>query len=74
MKHKLEALMEIEGYRDFEHLYKECEWGNRVGVPAICMNEDCEYVEDMEPDQDEGWCPECRANTLKSAYILAGII
>jgi hypothetical protein len=28
----------------------------------------------MEPDQRRGWCDECRANTMKSALILAGVI
>ena len=42
--------------------------------PAICMNEDCDYVCEMEPDQDRGWCDECSTNTIKSALVLAGII
>ena len=71
---KLETLMEIEGFKTFEELYNDAEYGMRVGVPAICMNDDCDYAQDMEPDQDEGWCSECGTNTLKSAYILKGII
>lgn len=73
---KFETLMEQEGYDDkIEFLEEECMgFGMRIGVPAICMNEGCEYSQDMEPDQDRGWCPECEANTLASALILAGII
>ena len=71
---KLQTLMEIEGFESLEDLMSDCEFGMRVGVPAICMNDDCEYSEDMEPDQDRGWCEECQTNSLKSAYILAGII
>jgi hypothetical protein len=38
------------------------------------MNEDCNFACEMEPDQTEGWCDECRANTMKSAPVLAGLI
>lgn len=42
--------------------------------PAICMNPDCDYTTDMEPDQDRGWCEVCGTNTVKSALVLAGVI
>ena len=75
---KLKELMEAEGYEDLnefaEYLMSDCEFGARCGVPAICMNDDCSYMEDMEPDQNKGWCPECETNTLASAYILMGVI
>jgi len=38
------------------------------------MTEGCSYTCEMEPDQDRGWCEECRSNTMKSALILAGVI
>ena len=41
-------------------------------APAICTN--CDYTTDMEPDQDRGWCECCGANTVKSAFVLAGMI
>lgn len=41
-------------------------------VPAICI--DCDCVTDMEPDQTEGYCPECERNTVVSCLVLAGII
>ena len=74
MASKLDTLLEIEGFSSFEELYEDAEYGMRVGVPAICSNEGCDYTQDMEPDQDAGWCEECQANTLKSAYVLMGII
>ena len=43
-------------------------------APAICINSDCDYTTDMEPDQDRGWCEECETNTVQSCLILAGII
>jgi hypothetical protein len=42
--------------------------------PAICMNEDCDFTCEMEPDQDAGYCEECRTNSMHSALILAGLI
>jgi hypothetical protein len=42
-------------------------------VPAICMREGCSYICEMEPDQTRGWCPECEANSMKSALVLAGV-
>jgi hypothetical protein len=38
------------------------------------MNPDCSYTEDLEPDQEEGWCPECKTNTMKSGLVLARVI
>jgi hypothetical protein len=38
------------------------------------MTEGCSYTCEMEPDQDRGWCEECRSNAVKSALILAGVI
>jgi hypothetical protein len=42
--------------------------------PAICANPDCAYTAEMEPDQDRGYCEECRANTMVAAPVLAGLI
>jgi hypothetical protein len=42
--------------------------------PGICMNKDCNYSTDVEPDQDKGYCEECGTNTVKSASLLLGII
>jgi hypothetical protein len=38
------------------------------------MNEDCDFTCEMEPDQTEGWCDECRTNTMVAAPILSGLI
>lgn len=71
---KLNTLLEVEGFSGITELMEDCEFGMRCGVPAICMNPDCDYVQDMEPDQNRGWCPECETNTLVSAYVLMGVI
>jgi len=41
---------------------------------AICVNPECDYTTDMEPDQDAGWCEICHTNTVQSALILMGMI
>ena len=69
---KLQKLLEIEGYTNRTELLT----ANIIDsvCPAICMNEGCNYVCEMEPDQDRGWCEECHTNSMKSALVLAGVI
>ena len=43
-------------------------------APAICMNAECDFATEYEPDQREGWCEECRTKTVTSAFVLAGVI
>ena len=43
-------------------------------VPGICMNEGCDYVTEVEPDQTRGWCEECGTNTVVSFTMLVGFI
>ena len=43
--------------------------------PGICVRPGCDAtLESIEPDCDNGECPECFTDTVKSAPILAGII
>ena len=69
---KLVKLAEYEGYESVDEMI-EASVIDSV-VPAICMNEDCEYTTSMEPDQDRGWCEECQENTVKSCLVLMGVI
>ena len=69
---KLAQFLNIEGYDDIADL-AEAILSDSVS-PAICMNADCDYTCEMEPDQDRGWCDECRTNSIKSALVLAGLI
>jgi hypothetical protein len=69
---KVAKLIEIEGYESLEQLL-EAVIGDTVS-PAICMNADCTYTCEMEPDQERGYCDECRTNTMVAAPVLAGII
>lgn len=41
---------------------------------GICMNENCDYTTDYEPDCTEGWCEPCDTGTVKSLMILMEII
>ena len=69
---KLNTLCEIEGFEDSLDLIEAYIMDSIV--PAICMNEGCDATADMEPDQDKGFCEQCRTNTMKSALILGGVI
>ena len=71
-KTKLAKLLEIEGYESVEDLI-EAVFSDSVS-PAICMNEDCNFTCEMEPDQNAGYCEERHTNTMKAAPVLAGII
>ncbi|MPZ29554.1 MAG: hypothetical protein GEV13_00915 [Rhodospirillales bacterium] len=71
-KDKLRKLIEMQGFTDELELV-EAALSDAV-CPTICMNPDCSYTEEMEPDQREGWCPECKTNSMMSGLVLAGII
>lgn len=69
---KLNELADQYGFEDEMQMLEETAMSSCV--PAICMNPDCDYTTDMEPDQDQGWCELCGTNTVKSCLVLAGII
>ena len=64
---KIDDLMEVEGYEDFDELMEYAQDSVNVG---ICMNEGCDYTTQVEPDCDSGWCELCDTNTVKSATEL----
>jgi len=72
MTNKLAMLMKIEGYRDVVDLFAAV-LSDSVS-PGICINPDCDYSTEVEPDQDRGYCENCGTQTVKSALILAGLI
>ena len=42
---------------------------------GICTEEGCWFVtSSIEADSDDGFCEECEKNTIKSVFILAGVI
>lgn len=69
---KLQQLAEIEGYDDpFDMLG---EYTCDSVCPGICMEDGCDYTNEVEPDCCTGWCENCEKGTVQSAMILAGII
>jgi len=69
---KLERLAELEGYEDSMEMLEEASTDSVV--PAICMNQGCDYTTGIEPDQNRGWCEECEMGSVKSCLIPAGVI
>ena len=68
----LAKLIESEGYGTLEEM-AEAIVSDSVS-PAICVEPDCDYTTEMEPDQDAGYCEACGKNTVQSALVLAQII
>lgn len=68
---KLDELLEIEGL-DFESAMEQ--YGLESVVPGICMNPDCTYTTDVEPDCTKGYCEDCGTQSISSLNILMGII
>ena len=69
---KLAKLLETEGYDSLEGLAAAVL--SDVVSPAICVDPDCDYTAEMEPDQDDGYCEACGKNTVVAALVLAGLI
>jgi hypothetical protein len=70
-KDKLTTLAEAYGMTVDELL---AEYALDCVVPGICMNPDCEYTTEYEPDQRKGYCDMCDTGTVRSALVLAGLI
>ena len=43
-------------------------------VWGICVNEGCDFINQVEPDQHTGFCENCEEQTVQSCMVLAGII
>jgi len=68
---KLGTLAKIKGT---ELRYLLAEAATKTAVPGICINEDCSYTCDVEPDQTQGHCENCNTKTVSSCLVLAGMI
>jgi hypothetical protein len=71
-KEKLDALVKAEGFDSTEALLEKYVFDSVV--PAICVNPNCTYTTEMEPDQAGGHCEVCGTKTVVSCLVLAGII
>ena len=70
VKNRLEELTDDEGYDSvMEMLADRLVDG---AVPGACMG--CDTTIEIEPDSDDGWCPECHSNKVVSCFRLAGLI
>lgn len=50
------------------------EYGDDSLVPGICMNPECDYTTEYEPDQREGWCGVCGTKSVTSLLVLLSVI
>jgi len=71
MKDKLAQLASIWGM-SVEELLKQ--YNTDSLAPAICMNEECDYASELEPDCEDGYCEECQEKSMKSALVLGGFV
>lgn len=69
---KLEELAEIEGFIGGIELIEYFALNNIV--PGICMNPLCSGTMDVEPDQKQGWCSECKTNNIVSCLVLGELL
>jgi len=67
---KLEQLCKLEGLSE-NMLLKRAVMEDVCS--GICMNDDCDYVTECEPDASKNYCEECNTHTVTSCLILAGI-
>jgi hypothetical protein len=71
-REKLQSLLNWTGAPDAWEILRRVN-GDAV-APGICMNEDCNCIADVEPDQRRGYCDECHTNTVKPALVLADLV
>lgn len=69
---KIDELAQQYGQSDGLELAKDYMFDGIA--PAICMNPDCDYTTEYEPDQRAGWCEACETNSVQSILVLLGVI
>lgn len=69
MNSKLDTLLAYTCYS--EKVFKE-EYDGEPLCPGICMNEDCDHVEDVVSDELNGWCEICSTKSVRSGMVLLG--
>lgn len=67
---RLLQLCQAEGFETVGDILAA--WVDDSVSPAICM--ECGATTQMEPDQCQGYCEQCRKNSMVSALVLAGLI
>jgi hypothetical protein len=69
---KVQVLAESFGYSDSFECMDSAIFESIV--PAICMNPNCDYTTELEPDSTRGFCECCQTNTVASILVLCGVI
>ena len=69
---KIQIICDQYGYDDPLQMMEN--YMNDSMVPGICMEAQCNNVEEYEPDQEHGYCSECGRQTVASLAILLGVI
>src|SRR5947209_17347652 len=67
---KLAALVEAEGFDDIDGLLEAV--AHDSVCPGICTRPGCDYTAEVEPDQREGFCEECRCGSIASDILRRG--
>lgn len=69
---KIKTLWQEEGFESEEAMLEEYSFDSVV--MGICMNLECNYTTEVEPDCREGYCEECESQTVQSPLVIRGII
>ena len=71
---KAEQLAQDWGYESIDTFLQDPDVMFDSVSPGICMNPDCDYSTEVEPDCTSGYCEECGTQTVQSMHILLGVI
>jgi len=66
---KLRKLAAIQDFDAVEDLLLESKLG--FNCSGICLSAECNYTSGLQHSAELGYCPKCKANTVKSALSLA---
>ena len=69
---KLDKLVELKGFKDDDELAKEFMFDSLC--PGICMNPNCDCIYITGADQRNGWCDNCKTDSVESVLSLMGLI
>jgi len=71
---KAEQLAQDWGYEDLDEALNDPDLLFDSVAPGICMNPECDYSTEVEPDCTSGYCEICETQSVKSIHILMGVI
>lgn len=71
---KAEQLAQEWGYDSLDDVLQDTDLMFDSITPGICTNPDCDYTTEVEPDCSSGYCENCGTQTVKSLFILMGVI